>query len=112
MLGDGGILEQGTFDNLRSQNGFVGKLLLHPEILEPEIQVDTVKAKSAQQPQAPVSKALKGASAADKADLTRQIGDTAVYMYYFRQIGWKIASVLLTCSFFFAFGTKFPGKFP
>lgn len=110
MLGDGRILEKGSFETLRSQNGFVSKLLLHPEIIEPIVSIGIPSVENAKEAPAPVPKALKGPSAADVADLTRQIGDTSVYLYYFRTIGWRIAIINISSSFFFALGTKFPGE--
>jgi len=106
----GNVIEQGTFDHLRSLDGFVSKLLIHPELLTPDNnsildEKNIPKAADATNPGIP-----KARAANDAADLTRQIGDTSVYIYYFRSIGWKISLVNVASSFVFALGTKFPCK--
>jgi ATP-binding cassette subfamily C (CFTR/MRP) protein 1 len=105
---DGHIIEQGTFNHLRSQDGFVSKLLFHPDLLEPKVNPSLEDSEVNKATQPAVPKALKGPSASDAADLTRQIGDTSVYVYYFKSIGWKISLVNVGSSFLFALGSKFP----
>lgn len=107
---DGRIAEQGSFDSLRSQQGFVSKLLLHPELLEPkrvEKPVTHVRSKTAYTP----PKALRGPTDNDVADLTRRIGDLSVYKYYLKSIGWKIAlSEVASCSVYMV-AQVFPRKY-
>jgi hypothetical protein len=108
---DGKVAEQGTYEYLRSQGGFVSNILLHPELLQSKANIaadDAVEASKSSQ--APTQVAAKGPSANDVADLTRQIGDTAVYMYYLRSIGWKLALGNISCSCLFAVSLRFPGK--
>lgn len=83
----GKTIEQGTFADLRSQNGFVSQLVLHPGLLEPaRAEVASSTTVSA----AGTPKILQGPSANDAADLARKTGDYSVYKYYIKSIGWKI----------------------
>lgn len=88
VLDKGGkTVEQGTFSELRSQNGFVSQLVLHPELLEPlraEVSSSTTASPAG------IPKVLQGPSANDAADLARKTGDISVYKYYVKSIGWKI----------------------
>lgn len=99
---DGRITEQGSFEALRSQQGFVSKLLLHPELLESK-RVDKPESDSSTETKAKavaaLPKALRGPSDNDVADLTRRIGDLSVYKYYLKSMGWRIAlSEAASCS--------------
>lgn len=109
---DGRIAEQGSFDSLRSRQGFVSKLLLHPELLESkrvEEPLDSAtKVKSKPAPALP--KVLRGPSDNDVADLTRRIGDLAVYKYYLKSIGWKIALLEVASCSVFMLAQVFPRK--
>jgi ATP-binding cassette, subfamily C (CFTR/MRP), member 1 len=90
---DGCIAEQGAFEVLRSQDGFVSKLLLHPELLESKPHADAGGNNDIESKTKPSSSAPKplrgGATANDVTDLTRRIGDLSVYKYYLKSIGWK-----------------------
>jgi ATP-binding cassette, subfamily C (CFTR/MRP), member 1 len=108
---DGKAIEQGAFDTLRARDGFVGRLALHPEILEADpgsIQTEDTSSVKAP-PTAP--KVLLGPSANDVADLTRQTGDVSVYKYYLKSIGWKIGLANAMGSLVYMFGSKFPCKY-
>ncbi|KAF4624451.1 hypothetical protein G7Y89_g13720 [Cudoniella acicularis] len=88
---DGRIAEQGTFEMLRTQNGFVSKLLQNPELLASKSHSELETKDGPKQKQSTtVAKVLRGATANDVADLTRQIGDLSVYKYYLKSIGWKV----------------------
>lgn len=93
---------------MRSQGGFVSKLLLHPEILEGSISHKAEQIDEASEPGKPAV-TTKGSSSKD-ADLTRQVGDTAVYMYYLRTIGWKLAVGNVFWCIVFALALRFPCK--
>ena len=54
----------------------------------------------------------KGPSDEDYQDLTRRTGDSTIYRYYFRSIGWKTALVFFSFSCTSAFSSYFPRKFP
>lgn len=111
VLDKGGkVAEQGTFEYLRSRDGFVSKLMLPPELLESASRSDEKENTSQKVPAAAaaVAKVLRGPSANDAADLARQTGDISVYKYYLKSIGWKIGLANAIGSFVFMLGTKSP----
>lgn len=114
VLGSNGTIEeQGPFETLRSQNGFVSRLLVHPELLQSKSQSDVgakedVEARTQTPPTVPA--ALRGPSANDMSDLARRIGDFSVYKYYLRAIGWKFALINVTACFVFNMWEAFPCK--
>jgi hypothetical protein len=105
---DGKVVEQGTFDYLRSRDGFVSKLMLHPELLKSGSRSDDTENILQKMPAAAVAKVLPGPSANDAADLARQTGDISVYKYYLKSIGWKIGLANGIGSFVLMLGTKSP----
>jgi ATP-binding cassette subfamily C (CFTR/MRP) protein 1 len=105
---DGKVVEQGTFDYLRSRDGFVSKLMLHPELLKSGSRSDDTENTLQKMPAAAVAKVLPGPSANDAADLARQTGDISVYKYYLKSIGWKIGLANGIGSFVLMLGTKSP----
>jgi ATP-binding cassette subfamily C (CFTR/MRP) protein 1 len=105
---DGKVVEQGTFDYLRSRDGFVSKLMLHPELLKSGSRSDNTENTLQKMPAAAVAKVLPGPSANDAADLARQTGDISVYKYYLKSIGWKIGLANGIGSFVLMLGTKSP----
>jgi len=105
---DGKIAEQGNFEDLRQQNGFVNKIILKPELLHSNADKIEQTEFSTKAPSPSTSKALRGPTASDADDLSRRIGDTAVYKYYLRAIGWKIALVNGTGAFIYMLSATFP----
>jgi ATP-binding cassette, subfamily C (CFTR/MRP), member 1 len=107
---DGKAIEQGTFSNLRSSDGFVGRLSLHPEILESDPISKTAEDTAAFKAPPAALKVLQGPSANDIADLTRQTGDISVYKYYLKSIGWTFGLANAMGSIIYMFGSKSPRK--
>lgn len=108
---DGRVSEQGTFSNLKSQNGFVSQLLDRPELLHTTANIDMIEQNiSGPIKSTAASKVLRGPSTHDVQDLTRQIGDMSVYKYYLKSIGWKLAIVNMTACFVWALSVSFPCK--
>ncbi len=108
---DGKLIEQGTFKTLRSREGFVNRLMLHPELLESEAKSEFKEEKTSPKGPAAVPKDLRGPSPNDVADLTRQTGDVSVYKYYLKSIGWKIGLANVASSFIYTLGTKFTREY-
>jgi ATP-binding cassette subfamily C (CFTR/MRP) protein 1 len=104
---NGHISQQGKFDDLRTQEGFVSSLVLPDTSTEKKKMLprDPVKRK-------PFPKALQGPSANDIADLARRTGDISLYKYYFASIGWKISLALLLTVCLNTLGSSFPRKLP
>lgn len=67
---DGSIAEQGTYDSLRSQTGYISNLLLKTIATN---RADMTPSEGL------MNKVLKGPSNEEVLDLTRKIGDFSVY---------------------------------
>ena len=67
---DGLVVQQGTYDSLRSQTGYIGNLLLKSSTLS---KAETNSSNEV------INKSLKGPSRDDVLDLTRKTGDFSVY---------------------------------
>jgi ATP-binding cassette subfamily C (CFTR/MRP) protein 1 len=101
----GTITEQGTFDLLRAQGGFISKILVHPEILQRDSAAgpgEGTKTKTSATVQAGA-----GSETRNTDDLTRRIGDLSVYKYWLSSFGWKIAILNICCSLIYNLATRF-----
>lgn len=96
-LGGGSVSEQGTFDALRSGDGYVHNLLLGSSS---EGNTSSEEIKESIQKKSPVSK-VKAEKLAVTAsmDASRQVGDGAVYKEYMQSMGRVLAgsAVLFAC---------------
>jgi ATP-binding cassette, subfamily C (CFTR/MRP), member 1 len=98
---DGKIAQQGSFEKLREQEGYINNLLLGTE----QITTDTKPAAKAAEKKKPP---IKGVTANDVSDLTRKTGDVAVYKYYFRTISVFGTICFLGSTALFVFTQYFP----
>jgi hypothetical protein len=109
VLDTGGtITEQGAFDHLRAQGGFISKILVHPEILQRDSIAgpgEGTKTKTSATVQI-----SNGPGTRITDDLTRRIGDLSVYKYWLSSIGWKIAILNSSCSLIYNLATRFVCK--
>jgi ATP-binding cassette subfamily C (CFTR/MRP) protein 1 len=110
LSADGKITEQGSFEQLRTQDGFVNKIILQPELLQSKADEIIPADGSSNRPSPAAPKALRGPTASDAADLARRIGDISVYKYYLHAIGWKSASISIGVSVIYTFAARFPRK--
>lgn len=109
-LGEGTVIEQGTFEELMAREGYIQRLGLRGGS---ESDATSEAAPSAKHSVEPEAEELNNASTnpalmePDRGEL-RQIGDRTVYKHYFKSMG----VLLATCSFFLAalwgFFTNFP----
>lgn len=97
---DGKIAQNGSFEELREQEGYINNLLLGTE----QITTDTKPAAKAAEKRPPI----KGVTANDVSDLTRKTGDVAVYKYYFRSISVFGTICFLGSTALFVFTQYFP----
>ena len=97
---DGKIAQNGSFEELREQEGYINNLLLGTE----QITTDTKPAAKAAEKRPPI----KGVTANDVSDLTRKTGDVAVYKYYFRPISVFGTICFLGTTALFVFTQYFP----
>ncbi|KAH7118766.1 multidrug resistance-like protein [Dendryphion nanum] len=100
----GTIAEQGTFKNLNAVNGYVHQFYVEHSEEEPTTQQDD--------PAELTTKALPRNQSAitvpSDGDKSRQMGDWAVYKYYFGTIGAPAAITFLTLGIMWAVLTAFP----
>jgi len=104
VLDDAGLLiEQGTFDYLKTREGFVSNMTQAQTFARKDEEPKPVF-----ENKAPLPKALRGPSANDIEDLTRRTGDISVYKYYFASIGWKLTSGLVLTVAINTLASSFP----
>ncbi|TGO61642.1 hypothetical protein BOTNAR_0126g00140 [Botryotinia narcissicola] len=110
-LGEGTIVEQGSFNELMRKQGYVQRLGLKSSSDSEILSEDITPKESVGRSEAHVLETIKTAetlSLAPEADKSRQVGDGTVYKHYFLSMGWFSA----VCSLFFAalwgFFTNFP----
>ncbi|CAI7583074.1 unnamed protein product [Penicillium crustosum] len=109
-LGNGTIIEQGSFDKLMASQGYVQSLGLKGTS---DNAASAEKATSNKTPQESKPEMLHPAmtntsSTAQDADISRQIGDKTVYKHYFKSMGWILAGFSLIFAICFGFFTNFP----
>ncbi|KAH8589323.1 P-loop containing nucleoside triphosphate hydrolase protein [Bisporella sp. PMI_857] len=97
---DGGILEQGAFDHLNAMDGYVRSFSVQQGKRKSEIE------------ESPGKRTLEPLSASPLMDAMdekkRQLGDMAVYMYYFKSIGILPTLLFFAYSVIFSFFSTFP----
>ena len=99
---EGKISQQGNFDELKVQDGYVKSLLLDTHHGIEEAAPATKPTSKRKRP------AIKGVTPNDVTDLTRKTGDVAVYKYYFKSISKFGAVCFLSCTALFVFTQFFP----
>ncbi|PYI02912.1 ABC multidrug transporter [Aspergillus sclerotiicarbonarius CBS 121057] len=99
-LGDGTIAEQGSFDRLRTTQGYVQRLGLKGSSNSDASSDKTASEKSMREPnpQPLHTTTTNTSSLALDTHSSRQVGDKTVYKHYFKSMGWLVAG----CSLFFA----------
>lgn len=100
-IGAGTIIEQGTFEELDTKKGYVHGISIGTKRLGGSEDHEITPAERPE-PTAPDKIDIAG------QDLSRRIGDPAVYAYYLRSIGWKLGIPLALTILGFGFGMKFP----
>lgn len=99
---DGKIAQQGNFDQLREQEGYISNLVLGVDQTRSEVKPAE---KSGLKKKLPP---IKTVTATDVSDLTRKTGDVAVYRYYFKSISPIGTFCFLACTASFVFTQFFP----
>lgn len=99
---EGKISQQGNFNELKVQDGYVKSLLLDTHH---GIEEAAPAAKPTSKRKRP---AIKGVTPNDVTDLTRKTGDVAVYKYYLKSISKFGAVCFLSCTALFVFTQFFP----
>lgn len=109
LSSNGTIVEQGTFQDLNATDGYVRKFCL-----ENATNTKTIGEKPRTDPD-PIVKSLPQAQTSpnipSEDDKGRQLGDWAVYKYYFRAIGMDATTIFLFLAGGWAFFYTFPSEF-
>lgn len=114
VLGDdGAIAEQGSFEHLHDAAGYIERL----GIQQASTVADSNSIKEDVAPDRPTKSTTllleskpKTGEPKVKQDITRQIGDVAVYRYYFSATGWVNVTVFFVLQLIWAAFTNFPRK--
>lgn len=109
-LGNGTIIEQGSFDELMASQGYVQRLGLKGSSDNAASAEKTTSNKNPQEskPEMLHPTMSNTSSTAPDADTSRQIGDKTVYKHYFKSMGWILAGCSLIFAVLFGFFTNFP----
>ncbi|KAJ5699379.1 hypothetical protein N7536_002392 [Penicillium majusculum] len=109
-LGNGTIIEQGSFDKLMASQGYVQRLGLKGSSDNTASAEKTTSNKTPQEskPEMLLPTMTNTSSTAPDADISRQIGDKTVYKHYFKSMGWILAGCSLIFAVLFGFFTNFP----
>jgi len=95
----GGIIEQGTFDELNRSNGYVHSFLVQQSKQQSLGTKPAGNFRLAPMPRSDVMDNKK-----------RQLGDLSVYMYYFRTLGKTVTFVFIFFAAAHGFFFSFPSK--
>lgn len=98
VLGSNGtIAQQGIYESLKSRDGFDKTLALQPE------QEEATPTEAPKNKRATIG-VITGPTENAIKDLCRKTGDTALYKYYAKSIGWRstLIFVVVTCCYIFA----------
>lgn len=99
---DGRIMEQGSFQSLKSKNdSFIKKTLEKPVTESSDLETDDSQT-------SPGKKIIKAPTDDDVGELSRRTGDVAVYSYYLKAIGWGYTVTALMIITIHAFSANFP----
>ncbi|KAI8624704.1 putative ABC multidrug transporter [Xylariaceae sp. FL1651] len=110
-LGDGSIIEQGTYDELMASDGYIRRLGLQggsardtPSEEVPPLKKDDAKIEAEESRCIPTDTTLEEE---DEGKL-RQVGDTTVYKHYFKSMGISIAALSIIFAALWGFFRNFP----
>ena len=109
-LGDGTIVEQGTFDRLMTGQGYVQRLGLRGLSDSDSSPERTTSTKDVQEskPQLLHKTTTTPSLLAQDTDKARQVGDKTVYKHYFKSMGFLVAASSLFSAAGWGFFTNFP----
>ena len=108
VLGKNGhVLEQGTFDDLNAQGGYVSSLNLR---MEKTLEAKTPKMIGTQSTSSKSTITATPSTSVLKTedDMNRQTGDIAIYLYYVRSVGWPATIIFIAAIVIYVFCYSFP----
>lgn len=104
---EGEIVEQGTYDKLNQSGGYVSSFDLPPPDWDftPEKHVYEAPPRYTER-----TTSDKVTEDDIQAEANRRTGDTAIYLYYIRSVGWVPTMIFVVSITIFIFGQLFPSK--
>jgi ATP-binding cassette subfamily C (CFTR/MRP) protein 1 len=107
---EGRIVEQGTFEKLNISGGFVSGF----DLALPDWDYSAEKHGYEAPPKYTERQASSTQLTEDhiQAESNRRTGDTAIYLYYIRSVGWIPTIIFMVSIVIFIFGISFPSKYP
>ncbi|TGO08777.1 hypothetical protein BTUL_0192g00110 [Botrytis tulipae] len=100
------IIEQGTFDYLKTNGGYVENLETRHR--SEDYDSEELDTKETTQKQSPFATVENDDLMNEVADLNRQTGDASVYQYYFASIGWVPTGIFFLLVLIFGAASKLP----
>lgn len=101
VLSEGTIAEQGTFQELIANNGYVSNLATR----------NIVEKDAGKEPELVMKIDDDSERRNAEADIHRPIGDWATYRYYFESLGWKSTGIWMCLMVFYSLLLQFPSKY-
>ncbi|TDZ40639.1 ABC transporter atnG [Colletotrichum spinosum] len=105
-LGDGKIVEMGTFDECREADGYVKSLL--SAVVTDDNGEEAQLVTATDEDSLDTSTATKSKASEEEEDMRRQLGDWSVYSYYFGSVGMVLVGIMLFLQITWAFFSTFP----
>ncbi|TDZ22764.1 ABC transporter atnG [Colletotrichum orbiculare MAFF 240422] len=105
-LGDGKIVEMGTFDECREADGYVKSLL--STVVTDDNGEEAQLVTATDEDSLDTSTATKSKASEEEEDMRRQLGDWSVYSYYFGSVGMVLVGIMLFLQITWAFFSTFP----
>lgn len=110
VLEDGTIVEQGSYDQLATRQGYIQRLGLSrsPDSSAPSQKSIPDKSVREANPQVLHTTTTNTSVLETDTDILRQVGDKSVYKHYFKSMGLFLAALSLLFAALFGFFTNFP----
>ncbi|KAF3069773.1 Multidrug resistance-associated protein 1 [Daldinia childiae] len=108
-LGDGTVVEQGSFDELMARQGYVKRLGLSSPSDSDSSSEKSILRKTGQESKAPLLYTTTNTSSlVPDTNGSRQVGDKTVYKHYFKSMGLLVAGGSLVFASLWGFFSNFP----
>lgn len=110
VLEDGTIVEQGSYAQLNTRQGYVQRLGLSGSLNSSTSSEDSISEKGVREadPQLLHQTTTNTSALEPETDVLRQVGDKSVYKHYFKSMGFFLAGSSILCAALFGFFTNFP----
>lgn len=105
---DGGVSEQGRFDDLNSTGGYVSSFALPPPDWDYDVE-NVFKSSSSKVIRYDCDPAQTAENI--EAEANRRTGDMSIYLYYIRSIGWIPTFIFIVAVTGFIFCISFPSEY-